>query len=80
MKHDSRMMRIWSDVTGLALPLVVIVLYIVDGPSPVTMALTLIFLAAVFGMWLVTTDLRRWRDMRVARVRRLWRRIRRVRT
>jgi hypothetical protein len=79
MRYDSRLVRIWSDLTGLALPLVVIVLYVVDGPSVVTVALTWIFLAAVFGTWLVTTDLRRWRAVRVARARRLWRRVRRVR-
>jgi hypothetical protein len=79
MNYNSRIVRIWSDLTGLALPLVVIVLYIVDGPSTVTMALTWIFLGTVFGTWLVTTDLRRWRAARIARARRLWRRIIRVR-
>ncbi len=78
MNYDSRIVRIWSDVTGLILPLVVIVLYVLDGPSMLTITLMLVCLGAIFGTWLVTTDLRRWRTERVARMRRLWRRIRRL--
>jgi type IV secretory pathway TrbD component len=59
--------------------LLALVLLTAELPDSVTMVLTLVFLAAVFGMWLVTTDLRRWGAMRVARVRRLWRRVRRMR-
>jgi len=79
MNYDSRIVRIWSDVTGFILPLVVIVLYVVDGQSAVTTALMLVCLGAIFGTWLVTTDLRRWRAVRVARARRVWRRVRRLR-
>ncbi|HET6449199.1 MAG TPA: hypothetical protein VFG31_08825 [Conexibacter sp.] len=44
-----------------------------------TMTLTLVCLGAIFGIWVATTDLRRWRVVRVAQLRELWRRLRRVR-
>ena len=75
-QQNSRLFRIWTDVTGLLLPLLALTLYVLDGPSALTMALTLVCLGAIFGTWAVTTGLRGRRARRVARLRRRLRRAR----
>ncbi len=80
MKHESRLLlRIRINVTGIVVPLLVMAAYVLGWPAIVQIALTVIFYAGILGTWAVTTDLRRWRADRRARMRRLRRRIARRR-
>jgi uncharacterized membrane protein YraQ (UPF0718 family) len=79
MKHGRLLVRIWMDIIGLVVPSIVIAAYLLGWSSTVRTVLTAVCFAGVFGTWIVTTDLRRWRTERAARWRRLLRRFRRVR-
>jgi hypothetical protein len=74
MKRDSRLFRIWTDLTGLVVPSAAIALYIAEGPSPLAMTLSLVSIAAILGTWAATTDWSRWRADRMVRLRQLGRR------
>lgn len=76
MKLEAPLFRLWTDLIGLLIPLVAIVLYVVDGPSALTMALSLVSIAAIVGTRVATSDLGSWRAGRAAGLRRLRSRMR----
>jgi hypothetical protein len=71
MKHDSRLMRIWVDITGLVIPLIVMTAYLLGWSSAVRSVLGAIFFAGMLSTWLLTKDLARWRAKQIARTHRL---------
>ncbi|MBS1868926.1 MAG: hypothetical protein JSS99_04630 [Actinobacteria bacterium] len=74
MKQDSRLLRIWVDITGLVIPLVVMAAYLLGWPSAVRTALGGLFFAGMLSTWMLTKDVRSWRVRQAVRIRRLRRR------
>jgi len=55
--------RIWIDVTGIVMPLIVMAAYVLEWSAPVRAVLTALFVAGVFSTVLLTDQpgRRRWR-------------------
>jgi hypothetical protein len=61
MKQDSRLLRVWVDVTGLVVPLIVMAAYLLGWSSAVRTVLGAVFFAGMLSTWLLTKRLRRHR-------------------
>lgn len=61
--------RIWTDLTCLGMPLLVIVAHMLGWPSDVTALLTLLWLAGIFVTWRHMTDIARRCAERITRMR-----------
>jgi len=79
MKQD-RLLRIWIDLTGLVVPLIVMAAYLLGWSSTARTVLGAVFFAGMLSSWLLTKDLRSWRARQIARLRRLRRRGRALRS
>jgi hypothetical protein len=71
MKHERLALRIWMNMTGLVVPLIVMAAYLLGWSAIVRAVLTILCFAGVFGTWLATANLARWRAAQCARIRRL---------
>jgi hypothetical protein len=58
--------RIWTDVTGLVLPLVATAAYVLDPSSPVTTVLIVVMVGGLVGPWIADRAWRPW-GVRIAR-------------
>jgi hypothetical protein len=61
--------RLWLDFTGLVMPLLTMAAYVLGWSPIVRTTLMIICFAGIYGTWLVTTDLRRWKARRIERFR-----------
>jgi hypothetical protein len=71
MRQDIFFSRIWTDITGLAMPLLMMAAYVLGWSSAVRAVLTVLCFAGILGPWLLMTDWGRWRAEQAARLRRL---------